>query len=264
LTLSHAEVVPIGPITTVPAYDPGAIQEAAESMLRHALEQAGPRPAGALPVDASGSTGTAASVLVLESRDAALMVVGRRGAGRSHRMLGSVSAATAAYARGPIAIVPAVSTGTTPARIVVGVSFDDDPTTALELAFSEAQQSGCPVSLVHAIEPTTRAAREFGTVEAGELQDELRALLDRWSERYPGVICDADARPGEPQDVLLKQVSTSDLLVVGGRRHSRLVGRLLGSVPDTLFVDAPCAVVVAHAPQGVMGVAGPSRALRAV
>ncbi|WP_166847183.1 universal stress protein [Isoptericola sp. BMS4] len=251
LTLSHAEVIPVGPITPVPAYDPGAIQETTEALLRHALERSGPRPDGATPVDASGSTGTPASVLVLQSRDAALVVVGRRGTGRTHRILGSVSAATAAHAHGPVAVVPAGSTGTAPARVVVGVGFDDDPTTALDLAFSEADRSGSPVALVHAIQPATQVARESGSGDPPEIHQALRGLLDRWSGRYPGVTCEVDARPGVAAEVLLEHATPDDLLVVGGRRHSRLAGRLLGSVPDALLADAPCVVAVAHTPRTV-------------
>ena len=57
------------------------------------------------------------------------------------------------------------------------------------------------------------------------------------------------ARPGTAAEVLLEHTTPDDLLVVGGRRHSRLVGRLLGSVPDALLADAPGVVAVAHTPR---------------
>jgi nucleotide-binding universal stress UspA family protein len=242
----HAQAVPVGPIAPVPAYDAEALDAEAETILRHALERVGARPDGAEKVEATVRVGQPASVLVELSRDADLVVVGRRGAGGRHQRLGSVSSATAARAHRPVAVVPAASRGTVPDRVVVGVDLDDDPTAALEVAFGEAKRSGCAVELVHVIEPPTEAARDAGLADPLEVRGELRAVLDRWAGRFVGVHTDAQARAGDPETVLLDHVTPSDLLVLGGRRHPHVVGRLLGSVPDALIVAAPCVVVVAH------------------
>ncbi len=242
----HVQTVPVGPIVPVPAYDAAALDAEAETILRHATERVGARPDGAEKVDVSVRVGQPATVLAELSREADLVVVGRRGAGRRHQRLGSVSSATAARARGPVAVVPAAAHGTTPERVVVGVDLDDDPTAALEVAFGEARRARCPVELLHVIEPPTEAARDAGLADPLEVHGELRAVLDRWAGRFPGVHADAQARSGEPETVLLDHVTPSDLLVLGGRRHPRVVGRLLGSVPDALIVAAPCVVVVAH------------------
>lgn len=242
----HAQTVPVGPVVPVPAYDAEVLDAEAEAILRRALEQVEPRPDDAEKVDVTVRVGQPASVLVEESRDADLVVVGRRGAGgRLHRM-GSVSSATAARAHRPVAVVPATARGTAPERVVVGVGFDDDPTAALEVAFGEGRRCGCPVELVHVIAPPTEAARDAGLADPEEVSGELRAVLDRWSGRFAGVYARARSRAGDPATVLLHAVTPSDLLVLGGRRHRRVVGRLLGSVPDAVIVAAPCAVVVAH------------------
>ncbi|MCM3535117.1 universal stress protein [Cellulosimicrobium funkei] len=242
----HAQTVPIGPVVPLPAYDPDALDAEVDTILRRALGRALPRPAGAKDIESTVSIGPAAAVLVEFSRDADLVVVGRRGAGGGQSVLGSVSSATAARAHGPVAIVPTTARGLAPDRVVVGVDLDDDPTPALEIAFAEARACGRPVELVHAMEPATQVARAAGAGEEPEIHAELKALTAFWADRYPDVACHATARPGDPATVLRDQVTAFDLLVLGGRHHQRAVGRLLGSVPDAVLLDAPCAVVVAH------------------
>jgi len=247
LTVSHAEPVPVGPTVPLPSYGRAPLHDTGDEILRAALERAGRRPPGAHDVEVSVSIGTPAAVLTALSEDVDLVVVGRRGSGGSAHALGSVSAATAARARGSVAVIPASTRGTLPERIVVGVSFEHDLTTALSLAFSEARQCGAPVKLVHAVQPLTQIAYQSGWAGTDELYRELQALLSHWSALYPSVTATVEARQGEPAEVLLAQVTAADMLLVGGRRHSRLVGRLLGSVPDVLLADATGAVVVAHA-----------------
>ncbi|KLN34342.1 universal stress protein [Cellulosimicrobium cellulans] len=242
----HAQSVPVGPIVPVPAYIPEALDAEVDAILRRALGRANPRPPGATDIEATVSIGPAAAVLVEFSRDADLVVVGQRGSGEDQGGLGSVSAATAARAHGPIAIIPTTARGLAPDRIVVGVDLDDDPTPALEVAFAEARSCTRPVEIVHAIEPATQVAQAAGAGEEPEIHAELKELTARWSDRYPDVTCHATARPGDPATVLLDQVTAFDLLVLGGRHHPRAVGRLLGSVPDKVVVNAPCALVIAH------------------
>jgi len=248
LTVSHAEPAPVGPTIPRPSYDRASWHDEGDVVLRAALDRVGARPPGAKKVEVSVSIGAPAAVLSAFSRDVDLVVVGRRGAGESRHVLGSVSSATAARARVAVAVVPATAQGVRPSRIVVGVSFEHDLTRALALAFVEGGRCDAPVKLVHAIQPLTQLAHQGGAATPPDLYQELQELLDVWSARYPGVACSVEARRGDPAGMLLAQVTAADLLVVGGRHHSRLVGRMLGSVPDAVLVDAPGVVVVTHAP----------------
>ncbi|MDO8145279.1 MULTISPECIES: universal stress protein [unclassified Isoptericola] len=246
LTVTHARTVPAGPISPVPAYDPELLRDEGERILSEVLSRVGPRREGAPPVRSAPSVGAADAVLAGYSRDVDLVVVGRRGRSETRHALGSVSAATAAHARGPVAVVPTAAQGTAPERVVVGIGFDDDPSAALDLAFSEAHRCGSPVVLVHAVQPSTRAAREAGAGRDEDVRAALRGLAESWSVLHPDVECQVEVVEGDPADALLTRVTASDLLVLGGHRHPRFVGRLLGSVPDALLGDAPCVVVVAH------------------
>ncbi|WP_278234737.1 universal stress protein [Isoptericola sp. AK164] len=246
LTVTHARTVPAGPVSPVPAYDPEQLRAEAQQVVDDALGRIRHDPQDMPEVRSAASIGAPDSVLTAYSRDVDLVVVGRRGAAGSRHALGSVSAATAAHARGPVAIVPTGAHGPTPERVVVGIGFDDDPTAALDLAFSEADRSGCPVVLVHAVQPSTQVAHEAGPAQDEDVQAALRGLASHWATAHPEVECLLRTRPGDAAEALLDEVTASDLLVLGGHRHRRFLGRLLGSVPDALLGEAPCVVTVVH------------------
>ncbi|GAA4729031.1 universal stress protein [Isoptericola chiayiensis] len=246
LTVSHAEAVPIGPITPVPAYEIESLQSATQRILSRVNDRIEPADRGAVHVDAVPSVGAPAPALVHASRDVDLVVVGRRGADVTRHLLGSVSSTVVAHAHGPAAVVPIKARPGDPERVVVGIGFDDDPTAPLELAFAEAHAAGCPVVLLHAVQRSTRVACEAGAGRVAGVEAALKGLAYRWKELAPDVECREEVRTGDPVDILLEHVTPSDLLVLGGHRHPRFVGRLLGSVPDVLLGDAPCVVAVAH------------------
>ncbi|PRZ03223.1 nucleotide-binding universal stress UspA family protein [Isoptericola sp. CG 20/1183] len=246
LQVMYAEPVPLGPVTPVPAYRPEEIWHESQRVLRRAVDRVDARTRGSVPVTAVPAEGGPTSALVASSRDADLVVVGRRGAAATRHLLGSVSSVVASRAHGPVAVVPTRARAGPPNRVVVGVGFDDDPTAMLDLAFAEAQSCRCPVVLLHAVPPSSRVAREAGSARDEDVQAALRGLAYRWGTQYPDVDCRLATRSGGPVAALLEEVTPSDLLVLGGHRHLRVVGRLLGSVPDVLLGDAPCVVAVTH------------------
>ncbi|MFP3712166.1 universal stress protein [Puerhibacterium sp. TATVAM-FAB25] len=196
--------------------------------------------------------GSPAHVLVQHSRTADLVVVGHSGVSGFERfVLGSVSAATGAMARGPVAVVPPRARTGAPARVVVGVDPDGDPGAVLDLAFSEARAAGCMVQLVHVIAARTQdeavaETRHYARLRRELAYDQMGDLLERWSEKYTDVDRAVAVRRGRPAEVLLDAVTPADVLVVGSRRHPVPAGRALGSVPDALIRTAPCPVVVVH------------------
>ncbi len=246
LTISHAEAVPVGPVTPVPAYEIETLQDATQRILSSALDRIDHADRVSVHVDAVPSVGAPAPALLHASRDVDLVVVGRRGTDVTRHILGSVSATVAAHARGPAAVVPTGARTGDPERVVVGIGFDDDPAAPLDLAFAEARAAGCPVVLLHTVQQSTRVAREAGAGRMEDVEAALQGLAHRWKELVPDVECRQEVRTGSPVDALLEHVTPSDLLVLGGHRHPRFVGRLLGSVPDVLLGDAPCVVAVAH------------------
>lgn len=63
---------------------------------------------------------------------------------------------------------------------------------------------------------------------------------------------------GDPVDGLVRLSRDADLLVVGSRGHSGLVGALLGSVSGACAAHAHCPVTVVHAPSPEAVEANPS------
>ncbi|MFP3712167.1 universal stress protein [Puerhibacterium sp. TATVAM-FAB25] len=240
-----------GPLSAATA---GAVDQArreCEGFVRRAVARLAPDAAAG--VVRRAEPGNPAAVLVGWSRSADLVVVGRSGAaGLDRLVLGSVSRLTAAMARGPVAVVPPTARVGAPERVVVGVGgLDEDPTGLLDVAFAEGRAAGCPVRVVHAVEPRSAAdllASEL--LPAGPWDDttevETRDLLERWSDKYTDVDRTVELRRGDAATVLLDEATERDVVIVGGRRHPATVGRLLGSVPDAVVRRARGTVVIVH------------------
>ncbi|ANC32348.1 universal stress protein [Isoptericola dokdonensis] len=227
----------------------------------------GARERGCLVPDAADVTGEVvhghpAGSLVDLSATSDLVVVGRRGLnGFARLVLGSVSAAVSAQARGPVAVVPddpVAARSRCPAdevgpvwRVVAAVDFDDHLGRVLGQAFEEARHAQVPLLVVHALD------RERSPVEhayeaqwvRGYRDEAVAALHDelvRWQDKYPRVAWTTTVERGRPVDLLAATVQRRDLLVVGGRPHAPITGRILRSVADRIGRDVGCPVVIAH------------------
>ncbi|WP_419707243.1 universal stress protein [Promicromonospora sp. NFX87] len=202
--------------------------------------------------------GSAARVLAAQSTTDDLVVVGRRGLRAFDRaLLGSVSSALAAGAPGTIAVVPAGAATGEPRKIRVGVGPTDEPD-VLGTAFAEADARGRPLEVLHVTgtDPISSALLDMDPVAASWHEAaavDLADRLARWSDKYPTVTYTVVIRRGDPVTALVHGLVRNDLLVVGGRRHSAVAGRLLRSVPDSVVRGAPCPVLVVHAHRHPVG-----------
>ncbi|WP_277210867.1 universal stress protein [Isoptericola croceus] len=261
-------------VTTVPLVDgyglgPEALraeaQDVVDKALRHLADARVQRP-GAVPdaddVDVEVVEGAPAGVLVDRSAASDLVVVGKRGLHALDRLvLGSVSTALSAMARGPVAVVPidpVALQSVSPAdavgpvwRVVAAVDFDDHLGRVLDRAFDEARLAGAPLVAVHALKqdfiagPYAAAGawvHQYQDEALASLHDEMR----RWEEKYPTVQWSVEVEHGSSVDVLTSRLGRHDLVVVGGRRHTPIAGRILRSVADRLGRDVTCPMVVAH------------------
>jgi nucleotide-binding universal stress UspA family protein len=241
------------PITPDPGIGdiPGEMRREAHRAAQTACDRIGPHRPGGRDVEQVVVAGNAAHVLSERSKSCDLVVVGRRGLGALGRMiLGSTSSALAASAPGAVAVVPAGTTTSDPHRIRVGVDREDDPD-VLGAAFAEAELRGCRLEVLHVIgtDPISSAFLEMDPVAASwheAAKTDLADRVARWSEKHPRVTCSVTIQRGEPVPALLHGLTPDDLLVVGGRRHERILGRMLRSVPDAVLRAAPCPVIVVH------------------
>ncbi|AEG45491.1 universal stress protein [Isoptericola variabilis] len=259
LTVLGAYVVPVTPGSVGYGVGPDDLRAQAEDVVGGALRRLAAtrtRWPGSVPdpedVDGDVVRSSAAAALVQRSCTSDLVVVGRRGLSTFDRVvLGSVSSAVSAMAAGAVAVVPGDVEAEPVWRVVAGVGRDDRAGHVLGLAFEEAERSGAPLVVVHALEQERVAgltADELAWVQRyrDDVTTGLREEAERWSEKFPRVRWSLEVRPGPAADVLLRAADPRTVLVVGGRRHTPLAGRILGSVPDRLVRHAPCPVIVAH------------------
>lgn len=257
LRLVHAYVVPVrgypGFLATFPELREGLRHQGRDSLLqaREAVENAVP----GVEVETDLIEGEAVAVLIEESRDARVVVVGSRGLGGFTGMLvGSVAVALAAHGHSPVIVVrgprpddPPPTTG----PVVVGLDGSEASEPALRFAFEEATTRGTPLVAVR----TWNDAGLDGSVhlypfsvDPAEIDKEERVALDQqlagWRDAYPAVTVEPVVARGRPVRTLMEYGEHARLLVVGSRGRGGVKGMLLGSTSQSLIVHAPCPVAV--------------------
>ncbi|MEV5708160.1 universal stress protein [Actinoallomurus sp. NPDC052274] len=247
LTVCHAWHWPY----PVPPSGPEAL-ETARRMGRHTLEHGvfvarQLRPA--LTVRPRFATGPASAVLIDESENAALAVVGSHGRGGFAGLgAGSTALHLAAYGHCPVLVMRDDPEPDGP--IVVGVDGSPAAEAALAFAYEEAALRGRSVRAVFAC----WEAEAIASAEMGMLRDpeQLRTLgaarLERtvclWREKYPYVETATSLVMRTPRHALLEAAADAGLLVVGDRGLGGVPGLRLGSVSHAVLVHAPCSVGV--------------------
>ncbi|SHK75106.1 Nucleotide-binding universal stress protein, UspA family [Pseudonocardia thermophila] len=185
------------------------------------------------------------SVLVDESRSAALVVVGEQGLGRvAAALTGSVAVSVAVHAECPVVVVRGEGTGSTEGLpVVVGVDGTPISEAALAFAFDAADRRRAPLIAVHTCPdaPIDPADPDDGFEAEKAL---LAERLAGWSEKYPGVPVRRVVTDVQPVRQLLELSRSAQLVVVGSRGHGDFVGWVLGSVSNAVVHRAACPVAV--------------------
>ncbi|MDA2804820.1 universal stress protein [Nocardiopsis suaedae] len=246
----------------VPLSVPGfSAERLAQSVVDEAVQRAAER-APDLRTAAVYKVGDAAPVLMMESAEAELAVIGSRVQSRiGALLLGSTGMELAAAGRCPVVVVPDHDPKPPVRRIVVGLDGSASARTAAAWAFAAAARRGAALRAVIAHDPLSH--RLMGRWEApvrdasdqAELEEaaqEARRLLSEslagLREHHPQVEVEESAVPGHPAQVLADASAGSDLLVVGSRGRGGFTGMLLGSVSQSALTHAsvPVAVVPAE------------------
>lgn len=221
------------------------------------LAQARDRVAAAypgLPVTATQFEGKAPQILLRESRDASMLVVGREGIGRvAELVLGSVSLAAASRATVPVAVIPASwKPPIKPyGRIVLGIDGSENCQAAARFAFETAAERQAELVVGYAWhQPWNRPddwplGTEDPRVKA-DIEHALAAVIDDRQKEYPEVQVDVVAEVDHPALVLGRMATTADVVVIGGRGHGSVTGMLLGSVAHAILRHLDRPVIVVH------------------
>jgi nucleotide-binding universal stress UspA family protein len=212
-------------------------------------------------VHASDRTGGAARVLVDESVEAGLIVLGTRSfVGLLGHLAGSVAAQVAAHAACPVVVIRGIPgrrcdmSMFTGRPVLVGVDGSEPAARAIEFAVSEAVARDAELHAVLAwsvIDVHYVGDIIAETIDLGEDAAKADRLLDEaltgWLDRYPDLrirrhaVHDIDALR-----VLLDESKGAGLVVVGSRGVGGFAGLLLGSTVDGLVRQSTVPVAVVH------------------
>jgi nucleotide-binding universal stress UspA family protein len=189
--------------------------------------------------------GPPAGALLTASREADLVVVGSRGGGLMHSLLGSVSRRVLNHANVPTVVVPNNAPLTHKRRVLVGVDGSPNSHAALRWALS-LETELIEVAHVWHVPYTYAPYPDIGSVDAMEVAAiELAAhAIDvasggKGSDRALPIALQGDARTQ-----LRCSGRSPELIVVGSRGHTGLAGALMGSVASSVAAHSDVAVVV--------------------
>lgn len=254
---------PPAPVSEIAALvepvDAEVFEKAAHELLTEEVDRLAPRPEGSPPIEAVGRRGYASTILLEESKDADLLVVGTRGRGGfAGLLLGSVSQQCAQHAERPVAVIPATAPMPGTGDVVVGVDGSEGSWAALRWAVDEAGMLGVRLCVVHAW--WTPFAVPPGGIGIAPLHPrDFREQSERLlHEMVDGIVTRAASPPSvvellsieEPAaPALLHRARGAGLLVVGSRGRGGFAGLLLGSVSQQCMHHATSAVVIVP-PQG--------------
>jgi nucleotide-binding universal stress UspA family protein len=252
LRIVHAYIWPslgvaVGP-GTGGASDMG-LRDVAERILAEAVTAA-EKAAPGVHATAALVDGAAAAVLLGESRNAVVLVIGDRGLGGFNSLLlGSVALQATAHAAGPVLVVRGPERITGP--VVVGVDGSGESKSAIGFAIEEASRRKTNLIAVHAwgafdsvsqkdILPLVHEPNSL----RGEEERVLSESLAGWAQRYPEVTVRQELVRGRPAAALIEWSHSAQLVVTGARGRGGFAGLLLGSVSQAVVHHAGCPVAV--------------------
>lgn len=132
--------------------------------------------------------------------------------------------------------------------VVVGVDASQSARKAAEVALDLAHSLGASLHVVTAFEMEN--AETFG-VGSDKVRisnaDSSELVAKSLAASRPGVEITHFAARGKPADSLIKEAVRLDArVIVVGNRRMRGIGRLLGSVANSVAHNAPCDVYIAN------------------
>jgi len=211
-------------------------------------------------------TGSPASVIMRESEEYDITVIGAKGSNvRSEVGLGPVASRLVEHASGCV-LVGREPPGDRQARILVPLDGSDGSQQALDALVSLFDIESAEIKLLHVVETLwlpvdqeagSGMAKDPEAAQAGQVALELRLeaeqLLNEARARilphHPGVT--TSIREGLPANEILSEADQGDydLLVVGATGATDMKHSVLGSVSSKVAWNAPCSVLVVRVPE---------------
>lgn len=237
-------------------YDPSALQEAGQVVVEDARSQA--IDAGNPEERTHGQVvlGNPAAVLADRSRQADLIVVGRRAASGLERMfVGSTSVAVSGMSACPVVVISRASTPGPVGdkkRIAVAVGPQTTGTAALRFGFEEATRDDSTLQVV-TVAPSLPPGAAGGyqlTDDAmqhflAENERHLKGVVDPVAADFPGAHVETQVLCGQAVDELVSISEQVDLLIVGMKRHP-ILGWTAGGVIRGIMAHSRAPLAVVH------------------
>lgn len=195
-------------------------------------------------------TGDPADVLIQQSHEAAMVVLGDRGAGGfASLLLGSVAVKVTAHANSPVVVARGEPRSDGP--VVVGVDGSPTSTAATLFAAEEAAWRETNLIALHAwarpvstgpgdMLPLVYDPDRLAAEEARVLAESVAGL----GANHPDVPVERMLVEDRAATALIEQSARAQLVVVGSRGHGGFTGLLLGSVSHALLHHSDCPVAV--------------------
>ncbi|HEY7007640.1 MAG TPA: universal stress protein [Jatrophihabitantaceae bacterium] len=206
-----------------------------------------------LEVHGRVAEGAAAKLLVEGSRDAAVTVVGSRQLSTIGAMvLGSVSAAVVATARGPVVVVGRhLREPISDPAVVVGLDGFGRADELLGFAFEHASRHHRTLHAVACWNDDVLGVTPWPLAHHGAeaAAGWLAQTLSGWQQKHPEVRVRREIVHDHPVAGLVAASAGHDLLVVGSHARRPHVPSRLGSVSQGVLHHAHCPVAVLH-PRG--------------
>ncbi|HEV7192347.1 MAG TPA: universal stress protein [Jatrophihabitantaceae bacterium] len=240
-------VASMGVIGRFPVPDTAAIAAAARRLLDHAVRRAR-ESAPDVPVSHELDEDDAVTTLVQCSASSPLVVVGSRRRGPiGSAVLGSVGAAVAAGAHGPVVVVrgPAGIPAEHPC-VVVGVDLFVQSDDVMRFAFEHAERGGMHLEVLCCWSPDLLAGMMWRPQQPAPawVVDKLAEIVRPYESEFPHVKVHSAVVRDHAVDGLVAAADAQALVVVGSTTRHPRVGSLLGSVSQGVLHHVTCPVAV--------------------
>ncbi|MFJ7068585.1 universal stress protein [Streptomyces sp. NPDC101115] len=233
-------------------------QVLAENIVATAAERAR-RRAPDLPLTTDVLAEDATTALLREGGEDTILVVGSRGRGEfADLLLGSVGLVVAARAHCPVVVVRGDrhALEARHGRVLLGVGEHDVDSPAVRFAFREAAVRDAELDVVHTWRRPAHEAVDHpllsgdgGAAFAERSSEMLDKALEAAASDHPQVRLRRSTVEGAAHRALTARSAAADLLVVGARRRTGLVGLELGRVAHRALHHASCPVAVVPQPR---------------